>query len=236
MLQPQPRLYWKDNSVNETGFVIERKASGGSYKQLANLDADQTQYTDSTAESGITYCYRVKAVNGSLSSGYTNEAIESYYSIPEVPKVETPDSDTSQVSMVFTLNKNYYTVNEVTKSMDVSPILFNGRTLLPIRFAADPIGAETAWDGNERKVTVTLGTTKLELWIGSNKALFNGTSILIDPDNPDVMPLIINSRTMLPMRFVTEKLGCDVEWVPADKQIKVNYHPNYLNPQPEPPR
>lgn len=109
--------------------------------------------------------------------------------------------------------------------------------MLPIRFAADPLGAVTAWDGNVRKVTVNLGETKLELWIGKNAALLNGAAIQIDPANPEVKPLIINDRTMLPMRFVAEKLGCSVEWLPDTKQIKVDYSGTgtWLDPQPEPP-
>ena len=83
--------------------------------------------------------------------------------------------------------------------------------------------AATSWDGAEKKVTVALGETKLELWIGSNIALINGAATLIDPGNTDVKPLIMNSRTMLPMRFVTEKLGCAVEWLPASRQIKIEY-------------
>ena len=46
---------------------------------------------------------------------------------------------------------------------------------------------------------------------------------MIDPENPDVKPVILNSRTMFPMHFVTAKLGCEVAWLPVDKQIKVDY-------------
>jgi hypothetical protein len=40
---------------------------------------------------------------------------------------------------------------------------------------------------------------------------------------------------MLPMRFVTEKLGCGIEWLPDTEQIKVTYPNTWLDPQPEPP-
>jgi len=45
----------------------------------------------------------------------------------------------------------------------------------------------------------------------------------IDPDNPKVVPEIINSRTMLPLRFVTENLGCDVQWDGSTKTITIKY-------------
>ena len=234
-LQKQPSLYWKDNAVNETGYVIERKAAGGSFAKLTQVAANQTKYTDNSAEAGITYYYRVKAVNGSTSSAYSNEAAASVYALPEVKIPKIPTIKPGEVTMLFTLNKNNYLVNGVPKTMDVSPVSINGRTMLPIRFAADPLGADTAWNGAENKVTVTMGAATIELWIGENRAVINGASVQIDAENPDVKPLIINSRTMLPMRFVTEKLGCEVEWIPETSQIKVKYPGTWLDPQPEPP-
>ncbi len=220
LLQKQPKLYWQDNSANENAFVIERKTAGASYAKLTQVAADQTQFADNTAKAGQTYYYRIKAINGTVSSGYSNEAAGTAYALPAI-KPNLPG--TGAVTMLFTLDQSSYTVNGVTKIMDVCPASIKGRTMLPIRFAADPLAALTEWNGSENKVTVTLGKTKLELWIGSNMAFINGVATMIDPNNPDVKPLIINSRTMLPMRFVTEKLGCTVEWIPASQQIKVNH-------------
>lgn len=221
LLQPKPILYWKDNSSNETAFVIERK-SKGSYEKLAQVAADQTKYTDSSAEAGMTYYYRVKAVNNQLSSGYSNEVSDLVFVKPK-PEIVIPQSGSGQVQMIFTLDQKDYSVNGVTKTMDVSPVSLEGRTMLPIRFAADPIGAETVWNGTDKKVTIKLEKTTIELWIGSGAALVNGVSTPIDPENPAVKPIIMNDRTMLPMRFVAENLGCAVEWVPASRQINVNY-------------
>lgn len=229
--QKQPSLSWKDNATNETGYIVERKEGGGIFSKLTETAANTVKYVDNTAKAGVKYVYRVKAVNGMNASNYSNEAAGSVLTLPEVK----PPVQNTLVSMLFTLNQNTYLVNGVTKTMDVSPVSIEGRTMLPIRFAADPLDAVTTWDGTEQKVTVTLGATKLELWIGSNNALLNGSAIQIDPQNPQVKPLIISERTMLPMRFVTEKLGCGIEWLPDTEQIKVTYPNTWLDPQPEPP-
>jgi hypothetical protein len=79
-------LYWKDNSVNETGFVIERKTAGGFYNQIATVGPDTTKYSDTNAALGTTYYYRVKAA-GSLDSGYSNEAsgvLLKYAVVPDI--------------------------------------------------------------------------------------------------------------------------------------------------------
>ncbi|OQA08781.1 MAG: hypothetical protein BWY65_01359 [Firmicutes bacterium ADurb.Bin373] len=123
--------------------------------------------------------------------------------------------------MVFILDSNIYTANGELIVMDVSPTIIESRTMLPIRYAAAPLGADVAWDDAARKVTVSLGETKMELWIGQSNASVNGKIVPIDADNINVKPLIINGRTMLPLRFVTETLGCEVQWEQAAKKITI---------------
>jgi len=72
---------------------------------------------------------------------------------------------------------------------------------------------------------VTLGSATIELWIGNAAARVNGATTLIDSTNPKVFPKIINGRTMLPLRFVSENLGCSVGWADATKTITITYQP-----------
>lgn len=121
----------------------------------------------------------------------------------------------------FFVGQTVYLVNGETKYMDAAPIIRESRTLLPIRFAAEPLGAAVAWDGAERKVTVTLGDKVVNLWIGNPEAFVGGSPVPIDPENSRVRPLIHQNRTMLPLRFVAESLGAEVQWNPADRSVRV---------------
>lgn len=114
-------------------------------------------------------------------------------------------------------------VNGSEQEIDVPPQIVEGRTLLPIRWVAEPLGATVGWDGNEKKVTVTLKDTVIELWIGKNIARVNGVDTPIDPGNPKVVPMVISGRTMLPVRFVAENLGCKVDWDPETKTVTITY-------------
>ncbi len=79
-------LTWKDNADNETGFLLERSLSSASgFSALKNLDANQTSYTDNQVNAGKQYYYRVKAVNNSIESSFSNTA--SVTVIPPVPAV-----------------------------------------------------------------------------------------------------------------------------------------------------
>lgn len=108
-------------------------------------------------------------------------------------------------------------------SIDVPPQIVQGRTLLPIKWVAEPLGASVGWDAAERKVTVVLDTTTLELWIGKGTARVNGSNVVIDPQNAGVVPLIVNGRTMLPVRFVAEQLGAQVEYNAADRSVTITW-------------
>jgi len=114
-------------------------------------------------------------------------------------------------------------VNDNPQEIDVPPQIIEGRTLLPIRWVAEPLGASIGWDANEKKVTVSLKDTIIELWIGKNIARVNGVDTPIDPNNPKVVPMIIQGRTMLPVRFVAENLGCKVDWDANTKTVTITY-------------
>ena len=129
------------------------------------------------------------------------------------------------VTLVFTIDSNSYLVNGAFTTMDVSPVILEDRTLLPVRFVAEPLGAAVDWDEFTEKVTVRLMDTKLELWIGQNNAMVNGKLTAIDPGNPNVKPVTLNDRTMLPIRFVTENLGCDVAWEEATQRVTITKAP-----------
>jgi chitodextrinase len=70
----QITLTWQDNSDNEQGFKIERRVEGGSYSQIATVEANTQSYSDSGLSSEATYCYRVRAYNSAGDSPFSDEA------------------------------------------------------------------------------------------------------------------------------------------------------------------
>ncbi len=119
-------------------------------------------------------------------------------------------------------NKTIY-VNNQPQIIDVPPQIVEGRTLLPIRYVVEPLGAKIFWDDVEKRVTIEFKAITIDLWIGKNIAKVNGKDVQIDPNNPKVVPLIIKGRTMLPVRFVAENLGCKVDWDGTTKTITITY-------------
>ena len=94
-----------------------------------------------------------------------------------------------------------------TKVNDVAPKIVNDRTMLPIRFIAEALGAEVEWEDITRKVSIVNGDIEIIITIDSNEAIVNGRKIILDSP-----AFIENNRTYLPIRFISENLGALVEW------------------------
>ncbi|RYD01578.1 hypothetical protein N752_28805 [Desulforamulus aquiferis] len=58
----QIKLTWKDNSKNETGFIIERKTLDSSYSEIAKVKEDATSYIDSEPYNNTKHFYRVRLI------------------------------------------------------------------------------------------------------------------------------------------------------------------------------
>ena len=138
-----------------------------------------------------------------------------------------------KTSTVITLQPNnpMMTVNGISQEIDpgrgTKPVIIAkwGRTVVPIRAIVEALGGSIGWDGTERKVTINFKDTVIELWINKPQAKVNGVTKWIDSKNHGVKPIIVNSRTMLPLRFVAENLGCTVGWDAATKTITITYSP-----------
>jgi len=137
---------------------------------------------------------------------------------PEIPEPE----DTEPTIIKLSIGSKQYHVNGLLRTMDTAPMIREGRTLLPIRFIAEPLGAALGWDTAQQKAIVAMGTKEVELWIGQNRARVNGVYQYIDSYNHNVVPIIFPpGRTMLPLRFIAETLGCQVDWNEITREVTV---------------
>jgi hypothetical protein len=161
---------------------------------------------------------KVDGVSVGTVSSYTFSNIIANHTIGAIFKKEI-----ITITIILQIGNNSFTVNGVPNTLDSPPVIKNSRTLLPIRAIIESLGGTVYWEATEKKVTVILGSKTIELWIGKSIAKVNGTDTPIDATNPKVVPEIINSRTMLPLRFVTENLGCDVQWDGTTKTITITY-------------
>ena len=96
----------------------------------------------------------------------------------------------------------------------VLPQIKNGTTLVPVRAVTEAFDAAVTWNGEDRTVTVKSGDNEIVLKIDSAKAIVNG-----EEKELTAAPEIVEGRTIVPVRFIAQALGMDVEWDDASRTI-----------------
>lgn len=127
---------------------------------------------------------------------------------------------TKWTTVIMNIGSPTMTVNgeerEIDHGYDTAPIIQNGRTIVPIRAVVENMGGSVEWDNESQTISIYRDDNIVELKINSERAYVNGEEYTLD-----AVPVIINSRTFLPVRFVSEGLGFDVEWNESLQQITI---------------
>ncbi len=100
--------------------------------------------------------------------------------------------------------------------VDVPAQIVEGRTLVPLRAIFEELGATIEWDGTTQKITAIKDETTIELTVNDKTAYVNGEEIILD-----VPATIVDSRTLVPVRFVSESLDCNVFWIAETQTVRI---------------
>jgi hypothetical protein len=94
----------------------------------------------------------------------------------------------------------------------------NDRTMMPVRFVAERLGAAVEWNGQTSQVTIRSGDRTIVMTIGSKTYTVNGVVHTMDTE-----PIIVQgwNRTVVPIRFVSEALGRAVEWDAVNQLVLI---------------
>lgn len=129
------------------------------------------------------------------------------------------------ILLCFTLFMPALAAAQVQVAVDGHRVLFpdekpyiddqTDRTMVPVRFVAEKLGASVQWIAKSNQVKLTYKDRVFLLTIGRNHAQLNGKDVALDA------PAVIkNRRTMVPLRFISEGFAAQVQWV-AERQLVV---------------
>ncbi|NPV69174.1 MAG: hypothetical protein HPY55_00830 [Firmicutes bacterium] len=162
---------------------------------------------------------------------YLSEHPDSVHALKELARMHEDAGDTAQTLEALQKaieidprNRNLYTnmyrvytqkgdrslkvfVNGKKPSFDVPPVIKDGRTLVPVRALVEALGATVEWQAETRTVVISKGDTVVRLQLETRTALVNE-----QPVELDVPPKSINGRTVIPLRFIAQALGCEVDF------------------------
>ncbi|NTV90588.1 MAG: phosphate ABC transporter substrate-binding protein [Clostridiales bacterium] len=101
---------------------------------------------------------------------------------------------------------------------DQSPRIENNSTLVPIRVIAESLGGVVGYDPATKQVTITTADHKISLATDSSTATVDNKSVTLEVPMKN-----FNGRTFVPLRFVAESLGAEVDYSGATKTVTINY-------------
>ena len=127
----------------------------------------------------------------------------------------------NEIVITLQIGSDIAYVGSEMKILDAAPIIQNDRTLVPLRFIMETFGADVTWNGDLQVITITHKMHTIQLQIGSFNAWIDGS----DVKTLDAAPIIQNNRTLVPVRFIMETFGADVNWEKETKTITITYAP-----------
>ena len=119
------------------------------------------------------------------------------------------------------INSPWCVIGSETTTIDtandkVVPVAESGRTLVPIARILEAFGGSATWVPETNGVLCSLNGIEVELTLNTTTALVNGESVTLD-----VPAKAMNSRTFVPVRFVSESLGLTVQYEPTNQIVVV---------------
>lgn len=107
-------------------------------------------------------------------------------------------------------------INGQALNFDQPPIIESGRVLVPMRAIFETLGADVQWEGKTQTITAKKETLSIKLQIDKKDALINGKTSKLD-----VPAKIVNNRTLVPLRFISESFGATVEWTAKERLVVI---------------
>ena len=124
-------------------------------------------------------------------------------------KETASDSEEEKTIITMQIGNTDVSVNEDVIKNDVAPVIRNDRTLVPIRIVTETLGGKVDWNDTTKEVTLNIDGKEIKMTIG------------VILEKYGVAPMIINDRTYVPIRFVADELGAEVQWNEETKTVTI---------------
>jgi hypothetical protein len=214
-------------SLSDSWTLVTEVCDGSNMLLYANADLVDSQSQPSDPLVATDGQVAIGAYTMSASTGFFrgkmtdlriyNRALSS----DEIKAIYNTNSYNDKI--VLKIDDPNMTVDGVQQEIDpgrgTEPTTIDDRTVVPIVAIIDAMGGNVAWDGTAKSVTITLKNTTVKMVLNDTTAYVNGTAVTMD-----VPATSINDRTMVPLRFVGEQLGCKVQWDQSTQQITLLFN------------
>ena len=208
-------------AVKEDGTVWE---SGCLFPYLKKENGYIALYTENWYPiRGLEHVVDIDVIGGNILALREDGTIINWCPEPQIVSTETPQPlqgrycafqfSTERETMVY--NDDVY---EIDPGRGTKPVELYGRTYLPIRNLVEKAGGTVEWVGETGTVTARLWDHEVQMQLGSSTVTVDGEEHAMD-----AAPFEENGRTMVPVRFLAEGFGFDVEWEESSDTVRLYY-------------
>ena len=178
-------------------------------KKVSEVEATAEEYNNATKALRDAYkalTAKPESGGGSSSGGRKSKTQKNETKVEETKENnETKAKEKTIVEMQ--IGRKSISVNGNLAQKDAAPVIQNSRTLVPIRFITESLGGAVAWNGESKEATLLLDGKEIKMTIGKTLEKYG------------VAPVIMDSRTYVPVRFVADALGAQTSWNEAERTV-----------------
>ena len=242
--------YLKDSESKERGIVFDmpdnnvtvtvnwkRNSNSGGGSSLSSVSSTKYAVTSPSVENGEVIIDKANAAKGSDVT-ITPKADEGY----ELGSIKVTDRKGNEIKLTdngdgtytFTMPESKVNIDVSFKKIesdnvikmtigsiemsengrafynDVAPVIVDNRTMVPIRVITELLGGTADWNEATKEVTLTIDGKEIKMTVG------------VVLEKYGVAPVIIGDRTFVPIRFVADELGAEIDWDEAAKTVIIS--------------
>lgn len=186
----------KDTLELEYEALVAAGDTEGALAKAAELATAKASFAAAKAE--------LKSV---IKNGYTEEELTTIDAIGVALVQADPTIQVLPVENIIVKGKHL--------GFDTPPVIKSGRTLVPVKALVQAFGAVVEWNPVDQTVTITKGDQKIVLTLGETEVVVNDGTIQLD-----VPAQAMNGRTVVPLRFIAEQMGFEVDYEDGDITIE----------------
>jgi hypothetical protein len=125
-----------------------------------------------------------------------------------IEQSSSPTQTEKPKQMQITVGNNKSRIDNTEKIMDVAPQVILNRTMVPLRFIGEFLGADFDWNQTIKTVTIKCNGKEIRLVVDTQPGM-------------DVPPTLINGRTMVPISYISETFGAEVKWDDSTQTVDI---------------
>ena len=114
------------------------------------------------------------------------------------------------------------TIDNLPIEFDVAPTIIENRTMVPMRKIFEELGCTVEWLGETQTIIAAHNSKLIALQIGNPRVLITDIETgVTDMKLSDISPIIIDNRTLVPLRIISESLGHNVDWIGSESHAVI---------------